>query len=70
MVVAAGRSPLASAGEVLDGLEAAGRRLSAATAARSVRALERVREGVAGNAAPRLAMSVAMLAWPTIEDAW
>ncbi len=70
VVVAAGRSPLASAGEVLDGLEAAGRRLSAATAARSVRALERVREGVAGNAAPRLAMSVAMLAWPTIEDAW
>ena len=67
VVVAAGRSPLASAGDLLDGLDAAGRRLSPAAAARSVRALERAREGVAANAAPRLAMSVAMLAWPTLE---
>lgn len=69
VVVAAGRPPLAASRDVLEGLDAAGRRLTPSTAARAVRALERVREGVATNAAPRLAMSVAMLAWPALEGA-
>lgn len=66
-MVAAGRPSLAPGTELVDGLEAAGRRLHPARAAGSVRALERVREAVANNAAPRLAMSVAMLAWPVLE---
>lgn len=66
-VVAAGRPALAPGIELVDGLEAAGGRLLPARAASAVRGLERVREAVAANAAPRLAMSVAMLAWPVLE---
>lgn len=64
-VTAAGRPQLASAGELIDGLERVARDVGVGRAARAVRHLERIREGVAINAAPRLAMSVAMLAWPT-----
>ena len=65
-MVAAGRGHLAPSVELVEGTEAAGTAISAAEAARAVRALERIRDGVAVNAAPRLAMSVAMLAWPTV----
>lgn len=66
-VVAAGRPGLAPGIELVEGIEAAGRRISPVHAANAVRILERVRESVAANAAPRLAMSVAMLAWPVLE---
>ncbi|MEO8246877.1 MAG: hypothetical protein ABI622_07110 [Chloroflexota bacterium] len=65
-MVAAGRAHLAPSTELLEGTAAAGSAVSARDAARAVRALERIRDGVAVNAAPRLAMSVAMLAWPTV----
>jgi DNA polymerase-3 subunit delta' len=63
-VAAAGRPQLALAGELVEGLEAAARSLGVVRAGRAVRDLERIREGVMINAAPRLAMAAAMLAWP------
>lgn len=68
-VVAAGRSALAPSGAVLPGLAAAAARIGPVRAAAAVRGLERVRDGIADNAAPRLAMSVAMLVWPSLEAA-
>ncbi len=65
-MVAAGRAHLAPSTELVDGTEAAGRAISIGEAAQAVRDLERIRDGIAVNAAPRLAMSVAMLAWPTV----
>ena len=65
-MVAAGRAELAPSTELVEGTREAGRAVPAHDAARAVRALERIRDGVAINAAPRLAMSVAMLAWPTV----
>jgi DNA polymerase-3 subunit delta' len=65
-MVAAGRPGLAPATELLDGAEAVGRAISTREVAQAMRALERIRDGVAVNAAPRLAMSAAMLAWPTV----
>jgi hypothetical protein len=36
--------------------------------ARMVDLLERIHEGLEQNAAPRLALEVAMLAWPTVSS--
>jgi DNA polymerase-3 subunit delta' len=65
-MVAAGRAELAPSTELVEGTAAAGSGMTPRDAAQAVRALERIRDGVAVNAAPRLAMSVAMLAWPTV----
>lgn len=64
MMAAAGRPDVAPAGELLPELAATARRLSAHSLAESIRLLERVHEGLAQNAAPRLALEAAMLAWP------
>lgn len=55
--------------ELGEDLPRAATAMGAAAAARMVRFLERVQEGLEQNAAPRLSLDVAMLAWPTIADA-
>ncbi len=65
LVTAAGRPDLAAGGHLLDGLPAAAARLDLLALRRFLELLERIREGLRQNAAPRLALQVAMLAWPS-----
>jgi hypothetical protein len=67
MVAAAGRVELAPSRE-LDGpgLAAAAVRIGTAPLARMARLLERIHDGLGENAAPRLALEAAMLAWPML----
>jgi hypothetical protein len=66
-VVAAGRDDLAPGGELGPELAAAAPRLSPAALTRVAVLLERIHDGLRENAAPRLALETAMLAWPTAE---
>jgi DNA polymerase-3 subunit delta' len=61
----AGRTQLAPSAQLVDGLALAGRSIDPAAMLRFIRFLEQVREGLRTNAAPRLTLEVAMLAWPT-----
>jgi hypothetical protein len=67
MVSAAARPELAASGELHDGLPSLARRIGGPRIARFLQVLERVRAALAVNAAPRLAMEVAMLEWPALE---
>jgi DNA polymerase-3 subunit delta' len=67
LVIAGDQPELAAAAEVLEGAPAAARRVGQRSLAVFLRRLERVREGLEANAAPRLAMEVAMLAWPRAQ---
>ncbi|HYM52730.1 MAG TPA: hypothetical protein VEW45_04500 [Candidatus Dormibacteraeota bacterium] len=67
LVSAAGRPDLAPAAGLVPEVEAAAKRLPAGPLLFFVELLERIREGLRQNAAPRLALEVAMLAWPTTD---
>jgi DNA polymerase-3 subunit delta' len=67
LVSAAGRPDLAPAAGLVPEVEAAAKRLPAGPLLSFVELLERIREGLRQNAAPRLALEVAMLAWPTTD---
>lgn len=64
LVTAAGRPSLAPADELLDGLGPVARRVGVTPLTAFVGLLERIREALRQNAAPRLALEMAMLAWP------
>jgi hypothetical protein len=64
LVSAAGRPAMAPAAQLLPGLEAAARTLRPRDLAHFGALLERVRDGLLQNAAPRLALEVAALSWP------
>ncbi len=68
-LIATGRPGLAPSVDFVEGAEAAGAALPPAVAARAVRDLEHVRDGIEQHAAPRLAMSAAMLSWPSSRTA-
>ena len=65
LMARAGRADIAPSGELLTGLQPAAVRMGQAELMRCMRKLERIREGLLQNAAPKLAMEVAMLAWPS-----
>lgn len=67
LVASAGRPGIAPSAELLTGLTEAAARVPARPLASFVAALERIREGLLQNAAPKLAMEVAMLAWPSVS---
>lgn len=64
LVIAGERPELAIAAELLDGSTEAARRIGRRALAAFLRMLERVRDGLEQNTAPKLATEVAMLAWP------
>jgi DNA polymerase III subunit delta' len=64
LVAAVGRADLAPAAQLLPELEDVARRVDRASLLECHALLERVREGLLQNAAPRLALQVAMLSWP------
>ena len=67
MVTAAGQADAAPAGELLPDLSIAAQQVGSRPLAEFIGLLERIHDGLAQNAAPRLALEVAMLAWPTIQ---
>lgn len=66
LVVVAGRPGLAPAAELAPNLEEVAGRLSAHSLRAAARRLEEVHAGLRENAAPRLALEAAMLAWPIL----
>ena len=66
LVAASGRPELAPSAEQAEELEAVARRIGVEPLVGMVRLLERVHDGLAENAAPRLALETAMLAWPML----
>ncbi len=69
VVVAAGRPDAAAAQELLPDLADAAGRVGISSVAAFIGLLERVHAGLEQNASPRLALDVAMLAWPTAGPA-
>lgn len=67
LVVAAGRPALAPGGELGPELAAAADRLEPRALAEFAALLERIHDGLRENAAPRLSLEAAMLAWPTLS---
>jgi hypothetical protein len=67
LLAAAGRPELAPAVQLVPGVGEAAGRLSAEQLLAFVELLERISAGLRENAAPRLALEVAMLAWPTTD---
>ena len=65
LISGAGRPELAPATGLIDGVEAAAAALEPAGLQRFIGVLERIHEGLRQNAAPRLALEVAMVAWPS-----
>lgn len=65
LVAAAGRPQMAPAATLLPDLETVAARLGPRPIGDFIALLERVRDGLRQNAAPRLALEVAMLAWPS-----
>ncbi|HEX2193572.1 MAG TPA: hypothetical protein VHK63_01200 [Candidatus Limnocylindria bacterium] len=64
LVAVAGRPSQAGASQLLTGLDEAARALRPAELVGFLKLLERIRDGLVQNAAPRLALEVAMLSWP------
>jgi len=64
LVAAAGRSQLAPSGELAPEIDRVGARIGVPALVAMIRLLERIHDGLRENAAPRLALEVAMLAWP------
>jgi DNA polymerase III gamma/tau subunit len=67
LLVAAGRPGLAPVVQLVPGVEEAAHRLSVRSLLSFVELLERISAGLRENAAPRLALEVAMLAWPAAD---
>ena len=67
LLVVAGRPNLAPAVQLVPDVAVAAHRLSAPALLAFVQLLERISAGLGENAAPRLALEVAMLAWPTAD---
>ncbi|HET8571193.1 MAG TPA: hypothetical protein VFN14_04840 [Candidatus Limnocylindria bacterium] len=67
LMARAGRADVAPSTELLTGLERAAKRIGQGELLRCMAKLERIREGLLQNAAPKLAMEVAMLAWPSVH---
>ena len=65
LVSAAGRPQIAATATLFPNLEAVAERLGQPAIRDFIALLERIRDGLRQNAAPRLALEVAMLAWPT-----
>jgi len=65
LVVAAGRPQIAAAGALIPELPEVAARIGQPAIRTFIDLLERMRDGLRQNAAPRLALEVAMLAWPT-----
>ena len=65
LMAGAGRPEIAATATLLPELEAAALRIDGRAIRDFIGLLERVRDGLRQNAAPRLALEVAMLAWPT-----
>ncbi len=65
LMVRAGRPDIAPSAEFLTGLEGTAKRIAQAELMACMAKLERIREGLLQNAAPKLAMEVGMLAWPS-----
>ena len=68
MVTGAGRSEVAPGTELFDDLAAASQAIDPGELIRFIRLLETIHEGLAENASPRLALEVAMLAWPSAPE--
>jgi DNA polymerase-3 subunit delta' len=66
LVAAAGRPALAPSAQLLPELEPIARRLRPAALVDFAALLERIRDGLLENAAPRLALERAMLSWPDV----
>ena len=69
MVTAIGSGGPAPAASLLTGLEAAAARLDPVALSAFLELLERIDDGLRQNAAPRLALEVAMLGWPSLRAA-
>jgi len=67
LVTGAGRIELAAASQLVDDLQAAARRVARHELVAFIAVLERISDGLRANAAPRLALEMAMLAWPTAQ---
>jgi hypothetical protein len=67
MVTAVGSARGAPAGSLLTGLEAAAAKLDPRALSAFLELLERIDDGLRQNAAPRLALEVAMLGWPSLS---
>jgi DNA polymerase III delta prime subunit len=67
LLATAGRPDLAPAVQLVPGVQVAAQRLGAQPLLAFVALLERIAAGLRENAAPRLALEVAMLAWPTTD---
>ncbi len=65
LIAGVGRAELAPAAQLVPGVRDAAQRLSPASLLAFVGLLEQIAAGLRENAAPRLALEVAMLAWPT-----
>ena len=65
LLAATGRSQIAATANLLPDLEAMSRRIGLPAVRLFVIELDRIRDALRLNAAPRLALEVAMLAWPT-----
>jgi hypothetical protein len=65
LMAAAGRPEIAATATLLPELQAAAARIDGRGMRDFLALLERIRDGLRQNAAPRLALEVAMLAWPT-----
>jgi hypothetical protein len=65
LIAGVGRAELAPAAGLVPGVRDAAQRLSPASLLAFVALLEQIAAGLRENAAPRLALEVAMLAWPT-----
>jgi hypothetical protein len=68
LLAGAGRIELAAAAQLVDDLQQAGRGVARAELLAFIALIERVSEGLRANAAPRLALEMAMLAWPTAQE--
>jgi hypothetical protein len=67
LLAGAGRIELAAAAQLVDDLQQAARGVVRPELVAFIALLERVSEGLRANAAPRLALEMAMLAWPTAQ---
>jgi hypothetical protein len=68
LVSAAGRPGLAPSGELAPEVAELGRRVGPTPLVRVIGMLERAFDGLRENAAPRLTLEAAMLAWPTLPN--
>jgi hypothetical protein len=67
LMTGAGRADLAAAAQLVGDLQAAAQAVARDQLIAFIALLDRVAEGLRANAAPRLALEMAMLAWPTAQ---